>query len=731
MVKKICLTMIVLDEALIITRCLDSVVEYLDYWCICDTGSTDGTQQVIHEYFKQHNIPGELHECEWKNFGYNRTQAFIKANHAQAIHRCTYYFVMDADDQLIGSLENFKKDTSQADAYHIYIRMGSTQFHRLQLFHTRHCWKYVGVLHEYPTCDSGQIQKLTVPDCYIQDGRCGSRTTNTTDKYLTDANILLQGIRDEPDNDRYYFYLGQSYFDAGDYQNSIKYYTHRIKMGRWAEEVYYSMYRCVYAKYHLSGQITDVIPDFLRAYRYRPSRLEALFVVMDHFRGSDPKKGYEYGVAGYPACLEYPTDLLFVGESIHRYQFADSLAVCAFYAGDHKKAIHLNQHLLRLAEAGESRIDVDRVKQNLKFSQDAVANDDTEDLSVVEDDSRTTVCFYTGYSDIKYNGSNYNEMKVRGSEIAAVNLATCLAKQYRVFFCGYNIKSGYHEGVKYSTPEYLRQLLDNFEVDILIISKYVNYFTEFRNTAKQVYLWLHDVDPLPWLTGSKFHNWGYSLIYNQRDQINKVVCLSEWHQGKIQRDSGLDSDKFCVIGNGLHNCDFPEGIERVKYRFIYCSQPDRSLHNILDILPEIVQVIPEATLHIYTDLTTEFQCRIDKLDYVVGHGQITHDQVVTKFQESDVWLYIPDTFCETYCICALEAQRAGCLCFVSQIGSLPNIVGDRGVVFKPGDDRVSIIAKSLRDPEFIRERRRLMYDWSVEQTWENRTDEWIRQFIRS
>ena len=47
----ICLTMIVKNESKIIERCFDSVKDYIDTWCICDTGSTDGTQDIIKKYF--------------------------------------------------------------------------------------------------------------------------------------------------------------------------------------------------------------------------------------------------------------------------------------------------------------------------------------------------------------------------------------------------------------------------------------------------------------------------------------------------------------------------------------------------------------------------------------------------------------------------------------------------------------------------------------------------------
>jgi glycosyltransferase involved in cell wall biosynthesis len=67
--KTLCLTMIVKNEENILERCFDSIKDYIDFWIICDTGSTDNTKQFIINYFNKHKIKGELHLCEWKNFG--------------------------------------------------------------------------------------------------------------------------------------------------------------------------------------------------------------------------------------------------------------------------------------------------------------------------------------------------------------------------------------------------------------------------------------------------------------------------------------------------------------------------------------------------------------------------------------------------------------------------------------------------------------------------------------
>ena len=66
--------MIVKNESHIIGDTLKCLIQKapFQYWVICDTGSTDGTQEIIKDALK--DIPGELHEVPWVDFGTNRTQ---------------------------------------------------------------------------------------------------------------------------------------------------------------------------------------------------------------------------------------------------------------------------------------------------------------------------------------------------------------------------------------------------------------------------------------------------------------------------------------------------------------------------------------------------------------------------------------------------------------------------------------------------------------------------------
>lgn len=63
---KICLNTMVANESHVIIRMLESCYRHIDHWVIQDNGSTDGTQDLIQNFFKEKNIPGILYSTPWK-----------------------------------------------------------------------------------------------------------------------------------------------------------------------------------------------------------------------------------------------------------------------------------------------------------------------------------------------------------------------------------------------------------------------------------------------------------------------------------------------------------------------------------------------------------------------------------------------------------------------------------------------------------------------------------------
>ena len=90
---RLCLNMIVRNESHVIRETLESVVRYVDYYVISDTGSTDDTVGIIKGFFDDRGVPGEVHHDEWLDFGHNRSLA-LKHAHGKS----KYIWVIDADD---------------------------------------------------------------------------------------------------------------------------------------------------------------------------------------------------------------------------------------------------------------------------------------------------------------------------------------------------------------------------------------------------------------------------------------------------------------------------------------------------------------------------------------------------------------------------------------------------------------------------------------------------------
>ena len=76
---KVTLCMIVKDETHIIEQCLRSMAKYVDRYDITDTGSTDGTQDLIKKTMDELGIPGTVHQSDWKGFGTSRTESLKNA----------------------------------------------------------------------------------------------------------------------------------------------------------------------------------------------------------------------------------------------------------------------------------------------------------------------------------------------------------------------------------------------------------------------------------------------------------------------------------------------------------------------------------------------------------------------------------------------------------------------------------------------------------------------------
>lgn len=357
--QTVCLNMIVRNEAPVIARCLASVRPLIDAWAIVDTGSTDGTQEIVRELLA--DLPGELIERPWRDFASNRTEAL---QHARG--RADYVFVIDADE--VVELEpDFSLTHLTSDAYLVEVSLGACTYPRRQLVRDALKWRYEGVLHEYITCEQasteGELDGIrTVP---YQDG-CRARDPST---YRRDALRLEEALIDEPENSRYAFYLAQSYRDAGDMESALRWYRSRAEMAGWREEVWYALYQIALLMEALEYPWAEVLEAYLAAFEFQPDRAGPLFRI-----GLQYQRRREYALAHmfFGRAMRIPApgrDRLFVERPVYDYLLAVEYAVAAFYVGDHEAAVATNNELLRSERLPDGA--VSQVVANRRYSLDA------------------------------------------------------------------------------------------------------------------------------------------------------------------------------------------------------------------------------------------------------------------------------------------------------------------------------------------------------------------------
>ena len=329
--------MIVRDEASVIERCLGSVRSLIDYWVICDTGSTDGTQALVRAALD--GLPGELHERPWMNFGHNRSEAL-----ALARDKAEYLLLLDADMTITYN----PAELQDLSATSYMLRHAEEPEHSAKrLIRGDHRWWCVGVTHEYLATDtpddSENLEGIVVH--HHADG--GTRN----DRLERDRRLLLAELGHEPENTRTVFYLAQTLRDLDRLDEAIKLYRRRSRMGGWAEEVYYSLYQ-VGVLADRAGRHDEAVAALFDAWSDRPQRAEPLYELARIFRESD-----EYHAAHLVSergiRIRIPDDVLFVHKWVYEWGLLFEYSIAAYWAGQPRAALQACDRLLQMPDLPE------------------------------------------------------------------------------------------------------------------------------------------------------------------------------------------------------------------------------------------------------------------------------------------------------------------------------------------------------------------------------------------
>jgi glycosyltransferase involved in cell wall biosynthesis len=353
--QTVCLNMIIKDETDVICRCLASAKPLIDYWVIVDTGSTDGTQEMVKEFMK--DIPGELHERPWKNFAHNRNEALQLAK-----GKGDYLLFIDADETFQYE-PGFRFPNLDRDAYFLTTSFGGMNYGRLLLVRSTKNWQWRGVLHEALYMDESYLPGHL--EGIINFVRSDGARSKDPLKYHKDASVLELALKEDPANTRYQFYLAQSYKCAGDLDKALVNYRKRIEMGGWDQELFWSKYQVALLLDEMKAPSDEVIKAYYEAYVSRPSRIEPLYYLANYYRRQG-NVAAAYTISSLAAKIPLSQDLLFVQKWMTDYGIPIEQSVAAYWLGKFDECLKGSLKILDQKDLPENIRG--QVQKNLQFA---------------------------------------------------------------------------------------------------------------------------------------------------------------------------------------------------------------------------------------------------------------------------------------------------------------------------------------------------------------------------
>lgn len=784
-----CLNMIVKDESHIIRTTLAMLCSKMtfDYWVICDTGSTDNTREIIAEFFNEMKINGELHCDEWVDFGHNRTLALERA-----YNKTDLLLVFDADDEIHGTID--VPTEVLYDEYHLKfgVPKSGMNYTRTQIINNRKKFKYLSVLHEFISCQEPTPARMCIlnGDYFLISGRSGARNKDP-DKYLKDALVLEKAhaeavAKGDHLHKRYAFYCANSYRDCGRFEDAIKWYKVTLTQDNWLQEKYVSclyIHRC----YEALNKADEGFFYLVKAFSYDNERVECLYPLIVHYCCENMNEmAYNYFKMVKMTVVQNTAGKLFVETDKAGFYVPYYMIIVADRVGDRECGIRMyetiftekhhtfspwhlrnlmynlrffinyvkpqainafvslaNGYLKFLIDNGVPANTFNDIPMSLKptASGDVAMKEKIKAKSTFK--TSRNILFYTGYCN---NHWNYSLMKLGalgGSEKAVAHLSKELGlalNDMTVYVAG-NVKPEEltEFNVVYVSLNELPNLLNNTKFHTVVCSRYISFLEIYGNACSfyQFYIWAHDTCLLA--HGCNVRDVG--IIEKWAECIDGCVCQTQWHADRYMELYPSLKTKITTINNGIDLQSFSAVSLKQQEKFIYTSRTERGLARILELWPEVVSVLPNATLVVSTyeefpcnDDERRIQAQIESLNYKFPNNWIKHlgklnpTQLYLEMSTAEYWLY-PTNWPETSCITAMEMLMSEVICLYYPLAGLTDTMNGCGIRIVPGSE-VNALREIAHDEERKSALRKQGRTYAESCSWEQRAIKWKQTLIK-
>ena len=305
---KICMITMFKNESKGILRMLESTYKYIDYYVFQDNGSTDGTPDIVKNFFADKDIPGFIYNVEegWVGFGWNRDHLLQKT--LQTDHGCDWIMKMDCDEYLEvdDDFDWSYFDRTDIESFHVAAQNPGCIYYRAWIWNAKLPWKfYHDPAHEviYLDDERGEnFERFNLPRSLRMIGTNDGESYTVRTKYITDALKLEEKLirEDTMLSDTYHFwYTAKSYQDCyrGDFyplkrshseefaRRCIFYYQEYLDYlkPQGIHEMSYFACFSVGEAYRYLGEVDKSIEWYNRAEQYCPVRNEHIVCLAETY----------------------------------------------------------------------------------------------------------------------------------------------------------------------------------------------------------------------------------------------------------------------------------------------------------------------------------------------------------------------------------------------------------------------------------------------------------------
>lgn len=294
------------------------------------------------------------------------------------------------------------------------------------------------------------------------------------------------------------------------------------------------------------------------------------------------------------------------------------------------------------------------------------------------------------------DGHSINQKPLGGTESAMVYMARALAARGHEVFVFHDVeKPGFCDGVFYHSYLDFEAFAESRTVDVFICIRHMLPLLAKRWAALQIYFspdaydqpFINRALPLSFQHERESYEIGlYSLAFVQ-NFVDAIFCVGEWQAKTFIKRFSLLPDRVTIAHNGVCLPDFKEKAQKNSHQLAYCSTPFRGLEHLLRYFPEIRRQVPEARCVVISGMQLYGASNEDNQRQFGTIYQLAHQpgvemldplpkQGLAKVLSESRILAYPNTFAETFCIAALEAQAVGLPIVSSQLAAMQERVAE-------------------------------------------------------